>query len=72
MWYLLTGWTIHDHFVVVQVHLESTQISVVDTQHASVQLQLQDSFQLSNCVHLHVKASLSRDCTSHIYHVKLC
>ena len=61
MWYLLTGWTVHDRFVVVQINLESTQISVVDAQHASIQLQLQHSFQLSDCVHLHVIASLSCD-----------
>ena len=44
---------IHDDFVVVEIHLEATQVSVIDAQHTAIQVEAQYSFQLTNCMHLH-------------------
>ena len=38
--HLLAGSTVHNELVVLQVHFEGAQVSVVDAQHASLQLEL--------------------------------
>ena len=53
--HLLTSRAVHDDLVVMQVDLECAQISVVDAQHAIIQLELQHSLQFTDCVHLQPK-----------------
>ena len=50
---LLASWTVHDDLVGMQVSLEGSKVSIVDAQHAAIQLELKHTLQLSNCVHLH-------------------